>query len=605
MPPLASLPRTGSASSRNLILAALLLLALPLTALAQNTRIDLLVVYTPAARAYYGGTSGMLAHINASVTAANTAYTNSQVTITLNLVGTAETTYSENSDMSVDLSRLQGTSDGFMDEVHALRTQVGADLVCLFRRDQTSGAAGIGYLNGPGSNGAYGFCVVADWTAISNHTFAHELGHNQGSHHASPEATSGGAFGYSYGHRFYGGSGTQYRTVMAYAPGTRIAHFSNPSVTYSGTATGVSNSADNARSHNDMRSTVAGWRNSPLPAISSHPASLTRVAGTSATFSVTATGSSLTYAWSKGGSPISGATAASYTIASVVTGDAGSYTVTVTNEAGSTTSSAATLTVVASTTPSGIRDDFNGDGKADLLFFNQSTGQRSVWLMDGTTLIQANILPGANTAWRPMAIGDFNGDDRPDIIYFNASTGQRSIWLMDGTTVLSTNILTGANTQWEPRGAGDCDGDGKDDILFYNNVTGARSIWLMDGITLRHTVAMIGANTAWQPVAMGNFDDDGLTDDIVFYNFQTGQRSIWICAIDGNGVHGATAWLQTGANTAWAPVGAADFNDDGKDDLIFFNASTGVRSVWLMDGVNLQSTVQLTGANTAWLPSNR
>ena len=82
------------------------------------------------------------------------------------------------------------------------------------------------------------------------------------------------------------------------------------------------------------------------PAITSHPQSITRAVGTSATFSVTATGTSLTYQWKKGGTDISGATSSSYTISSVATGDAGNYTVVVSGACGSpVTSNTATLTV--------------------------------------------------------------------------------------------------------------------------------------------------------------------------------------------------------------------------------------------------------------------
>ncbi|MEM4531105.1 MAG: PKD domain-containing protein, partial [Thermofilaceae archaeon] len=86
------------------------------------------------------------------------------------------------------------------------------------------------------------------------------------------------------------------------------------------------------------------------PSITQQPASVTVCAGSSVTFSVTATGTTpLSYQWQRlvGGTwqDISGATDASYTINPVGTGDAGSYRVIVTNPCGSVTSSVATLTV--------------------------------------------------------------------------------------------------------------------------------------------------------------------------------------------------------------------------------------------------------------------
>ena len=69
-----------------------------------------------------------------------------------------------------------------------------------------------------------------------------------------------GAYSFSYGYRT---SNNQYRTIMAYAPGTRIKVFSGPASQWAGFTMGNS-SADNARSHNNTASTAAAWRNAPV-----------------------------------------------------------------------------------------------------------------------------------------------------------------------------------------------------------------------------------------------------------------------------------------------------------------------------------------------------
>jgi alpha-tubulin suppressor-like RCC1 family protein len=82
------------------------------------------------------------------------------------------------------------------------------------------------------------------------------------------------------------------------------------------------------------------------PSISTQPSSLNVLDGSSATFSVVATGTSLSYQWRKEGVAISGATSSSLTITAVSASDAGSYTVFVSNTAGSATSTTATLSIV-------------------------------------------------------------------------------------------------------------------------------------------------------------------------------------------------------------------------------------------------------------------
>jgi Peptidase family M23/Immunoglobulin domain/Immunoglobulin I-set domain len=82
-----------------------------------------------------------------------------------------------------------------------------------------------------------------------------------------------------------------------------------------------------------------------LPVITTQPANQTVSAGSTATFSVVATGNVTDYQWQVNGVNIPGATSATLTLNNVQPAIAGSYTVIVSNGAGPTTSTAATLTV--------------------------------------------------------------------------------------------------------------------------------------------------------------------------------------------------------------------------------------------------------------------
>ncbi|HWD20003.1 MAG TPA: hypothetical protein VHB20_12065 [Verrucomicrobiae bacterium] len=81
------------------------------------------------------------------------------------------------------------------------------------------------------------------------------------------------------------------------------------------------------------------------------PANLTLVQGTTANFSVAASGSELRYQWFDGTSLIQDATNASYSIAAVAASDDGSYHVVVSNNVSSQTSRSAVLNVLVDTTP--------------------------------------------------------------------------------------------------------------------------------------------------------------------------------------------------------------------------------------------------------------
>lgn len=229
-----------------------------------GTMIDIMVVYTPKARTNAGGKSGIESRILNAIASANQSYLNSKVDMHLNLVHMAEINYSETGDMLNSLTDVTGTSDGKMDEVHKWRNDYGADQVALITAE--SNYCGIAYVmtNPTSSFAPYAFSVIHDdsrYACLSNHTFAHELGHNQGSTHDLANGNPGGAYDYSYGYRLCQTGG--FLTVMSYAcsGATRVGHFSNPNVTYNGEYTGTP-TEDNARSMNNTKDIVAAFRKS-------------------------------------------------------------------------------------------------------------------------------------------------------------------------------------------------------------------------------------------------------------------------------------------------------------------------------------------------------
>jgi hypothetical protein len=94
-------------------------------------------------------------------------------------------------------------------------------------------------------------------------------------------------------------------------------------------------------------STAATLTVNPETVITAAPVATTVCAGSTATFTVSATGSgTLTYQWKKAGVNITGATSASYSIVNAQASDAGQYSVTVTSpNCGAVTTAAVQLTV--------------------------------------------------------------------------------------------------------------------------------------------------------------------------------------------------------------------------------------------------------------------
>ena len=226
--------------------------------------IDVMIVYTPAAQNAAGGQNAIQSLAQSAISSTNNIYANSQIDTRLELVYLGLVNYQESGSISTDLNRLRGTSNGFMDEVHGIRNEVNADLVALL--SVANDFCGVAYLMTSLSTGfaSNAFSVTAYQCAVSNLTFAHELGHNMGCAHDRNNAGTA-LFPYSYGHRWTTTGGQLRRSVMAYAPGSRRPFFSNPNVIDGGAATGVPNSEDNARSINEAAFTIANFRVSTPP----------------------------------------------------------------------------------------------------------------------------------------------------------------------------------------------------------------------------------------------------------------------------------------------------------------------------------------------------
>ena len=230
--------------------------------------IDVLVGYTPAARETAGGTEAILAEIDLAVEGTNLAYESSSVETRIRLVSAEEFAYQEQGRFSDHLQRLTDPDDGHLDAVHLEREMHQADLVTLLVQDPS--ACGVAWVMGIASPAfeANAFSVVHWSCAVDGFIFAHELGHNLGCDHEHPDGGNG-VFEYSFGHRFVGDGGGQWRTVMARAPGVVIPHFSNPSVFFDGQPTGVPkgrpDAADNARTINETKLIAANFRCSTTP----------------------------------------------------------------------------------------------------------------------------------------------------------------------------------------------------------------------------------------------------------------------------------------------------------------------------------------------------
>ena len=220
-------------------------------------------MYTTSARNLAGGTDALVARVQTYVEYACQAYTNSLINLRMRTVWVGETSYNEDVtglDPNVNpfyhhLDRVTGTSDGYMDNIHSIRSAYQADACSLLVADNSMG--GLAWCC---AGKSYGFAVV--YVLAGADTFTHEFGHNQGCAHNYEDVDCGGCDTYCRAHHFDGNDLVHYGTVMSYR-GTDIPYFSNPYVYYAGQPTGIevgeTGEAYNAKVVHDRRDTMANW----------------------------------------------------------------------------------------------------------------------------------------------------------------------------------------------------------------------------------------------------------------------------------------------------------------------------------------------------------
>ncbi len=244
--------------------------------------------------------------------------------------------------------------------------------------------------------------------------------------------------------------------------------------------------------------------------------------------------------------------------------------------------------------------DFTGDGKADALFYysgdnhwwlGTSSGTALTWSLVCTSTF-GNLLDGTHGLY----VGDYNGDGKKDLLVYNNSDGSWWFGISSGTAITWTqaaatsgfgNVLGNDHKIL----IGDFDGDGKTDVLFYFNGDGNWWMGTSNGTALTFhqasATAAAGNLLDWSYRMMaGDYDGDGKTD-VAYYNSVDGSFTFGIS--DGNQLN----WESAG--TGAATIGdlddsttrlffSGDFNGDGKMDALSYSSTDGNWRAGLSNG---------------------
>jgi subtilisin-like proprotein convertase family protein len=238
------------------------------------------------------------------------------------------------------------------------------------------------------------------------------------------------------------------------------------------------------------------------------------------------------------------------------------------------------------------KGDFSRDGRADLLWRHDLSGQNVLWYMEGNTVFTGEFTnPAALTdvQWKMVGTHDFNGDRRTDILWRHTTSGENVMWFMEKNTLVSgtfTNPSALADVHWQMAGTGDLNGDARPDILWRHDLSGEMVAWFMNGNTLVSGTFLLPRSfpdTNWKIVGTGYFDA-GDQLDILWWNQASGQLAVWFM----NGIRLVSGELTTpdGLAGLWRPVAVGDYNADGREDIVWRHGRGGENLLWYMGGVN-------------------
>ncbi len=205
-----------------------------------------------------------------------------------------------------------------------------------------------------------------------------------------------------------------------------------------------------------------------------------------------------------------------------------------------------------------------------------------------------------------LAVGDFNGDGHADLLPNDQDTpfgGSANLRAGDGRGNFgfdrSNGALGGPGTPQAFIAAGDLNGDGRPDLVLPSGLAGEPLLLRLSGATGDFTLALNAFPTYTRNSAtaavIADFNGDGQNDLAVA---DRTARELTLLAGDGAGRFPATLGGPFKLNTDAVLLSAADFNGDGKADLVVTDQAANELTLLLS-----QSTGALTANPPIKLPN--
>ena len=239
--------------------------------------------------------------------------------------------------------------------------------------------------------------------------------------------------------------------------------------------------------------------------------------------------------------------------------------------------------------------------------WNTVTGVVSAFSLDVANLTGSLTPIGRtieDTAWQLQTTGDLNGDGQDDVLLRNFNAGLNLAWYMEegGQAIASEGLIgrTVEDPNWSMSATGDFNGDGNVDIILRNEAADQIVAWYMDGNGNIQGESLVGrefGDNNWKIEAAADFNNDGKAD-LLLRNGVSGQNVLW--EMDGGDIIAESLFGRDIPDTNWHIEGARDFDNNGTIDVLLRQRAAGQALLWSMaDKNNIATETLLTGVPDA------